>query len=162
MSENPAEPTNDALADEAAELIRETNEKYEQNREEQAAFLDTVAEEEGATELETECNLIGDYTVTLRAKLNGDVIDRLGQIDARLERVQSGDAPAYEISEVADDVSQVLADVIDGDSWTKARFYEAYRAEGVDPLGVMLKRVFESLQEERERREGTADGFRSE
>jgi len=88
------------------------------------------------------------------------VIDRLGQIDARLERVQSGDAPAYEISEVADDVSQVLADVIDGDSWTKQRFYEAYRAEGVDPLGVMLKRVFESLQEERERMEGSADGFR--
>jgi len=161
MSEEP-DTIDDDLADQAGELILEAEEQLQQNRAEQQAFLETVAEEEGAEVLETECNLIGDYTVTLRAKLNGDVIDRLGQIDARLERVQSGDAPAYEISEVADDVSQVLADVIDGDSWTKARFYSAYRAEGVDPLGVMLKRVFESLQEERERREGTADGFRTE
>jgi len=29
-------------------------------------------------------------------------------------------------------------------------------------LGVMLKRVFESLKAERERREGAASGFRSE
>jgi uncharacterized protein YpuA (DUF1002 family) len=145
----------------AAQLARETAEKHEQNQQEQAEFLDTVKEEEGAEVLETQCNLIGEYTVPLRAKLDGELMDAMGRIDDRLERLNNEDARAYEISETADEVSQLLADVIDDSEWHKRKFYKAYESEGLDPLGVMLERAFESLREERERREGVADGFRT-
>ena len=160
MSEGP-ETINDDLADDAAELIQETHDQYEQNRQEQEAFLETVAEEEGAEVLETKCNIIGEYTVPLQAKLSGEIMDRMGALDDRLERLEAGEARAYEISETADEVSQLLADVIDEPTWDKRKFYEAYESEGLEPLGTMLERVFESLKQERERRRGTADGFRS-
>lgn len=159
MPDEP-ESIDDDLADDAAELIREADDQLRQNRHKQEQFLETVAEEEGAEVLETECNLIGDYTVPLKAKLSGEIMDRMGALDDRLERLEAGEARAYEISETADEVSQLLADVIDDSDWHKKKFYAAYEAEGLDPLGVMLERAFESLRDERERRRGTADGFR--
>jgi len=159
MSEQEPETKQDQLAEDAADLILEADDQLRQNRQEQQEFLDTVAEEEGAEVLETSCNLIGDYTVDLRAQLNGELMDKMGRIDDRLERIQSNDARAYEISDTADEVSQLLADVIDDSEWRKDTFYQAYRENGLDPLGVMLERAFESLKTEKERREGTADGF---
>ena len=154
-----AEPDFDEIA---ADLALDAKESFEQSREEQEAFLETVAQEEGAEVLETQCNLIGDYTVPLKAKLDGDLMDAMGRIDDRLQRLQGKQGRAYEITETADEVSQLLADVIDDPEWHKSKFYAAYQSEGLDPLGVMLERAFESLKQERERRNGTADGFRSE
>lgn len=150
-------PDFDAMA---ADMAMDAKESYEQSQIEQQEFLDTVAEEEGAELLETECNLIGDYVVPLSAKLDGELMDAMGRIDARLERLQSKQGRAYEFSETADEVCQLLADVIDSPEWHKSKFYKAYEAEGLEPLGVMLERAFESLKAERERRQGTADGFR--
>ena len=146
----------------AADLALDAKESFEQSREEQEAFLETVAQEEGAEVLETQCNLIGDYTVPLKAKLDGDLMDAMGRIDDRLQRLQGKQGRAYEITETAEEVSQLLADVIDDPEWHKSKFYAAYQSEGLDPLGVMLERAFNSLKQERERRNGTADGFRSE
>lgn len=145
----------------AADLARQTEQKWQQSKEEQEEFLQTVSEEEGAEVLETTCNLIGDYTVPLRAKLDGELMDTMGRIDDRLERVEAGNARAYEIGETADEVSRLLADVIDDAEWHKDTFYKAYENEGIDALGVMLRRAFESLKDEKERRQGTADGFRA-
>ena len=142
-----AEPDFDEIA---ADLAQDAKESFEQSREEQEAFLETVAQEEGAEVLETQCNLIGDYTVPLKAKLDGDLMDAMGRIDDRLQRLQGKQGRAYEITETADEVSQLLADVIDDPEWHKSKFYAAYQSEGLDPLGVMLERAFESLKQERE------------
>jgi len=156
------ETVDDDLADDAADLILETEEAYQERQAEHEEFLETVKEEEGAELIETTCTLIGDYTVAVRAKLDGELMDRMSHLDARMERFENGEARGYEISETADEVSQLLADLIDGDDWTKRKFYSAYEAEGLDPLGVMLERVMNAVKDERERREGVADGFRSE
>lgn len=160
---NEQDPQSDDLADQAAELIQETNASYEERRREQQEFLDTVSEEaDGAEVLETQCTLIGDYTVPVAAKLDGNLMDRLGALDARIERFDSedSDARAYEFSETADEISQILADVIEDTDYHKDLFYEVYQEEGLEPLGEFLETVFEALREERERRSGAADGFR--
>lgn len=154
------QPDPDELDAFAADLAKQTDQKFQQSQEEQEEFLDTVAEEEGAEILETTCNLVGEYTVPLRAKLNGDLMDAMGRIDARLERLEGEEGRAYEISETADDVCQLLEDVIDDPEWHKSKFYAAYESEGLKPIGTMLERAFESLKAERERRRGAADGFR--
>lgn len=153
----------DPLAEDAAELVMETNRKYQENKADQEAFLETVAEEEGTAPIQTECNLIGDYTVPLKAKLNGELIDRMSAVQAQGKRIeQHPEAEGHKVSEVADRACQILADVIDDPEWHKDKFYAAYQAEGFDPLLTMLDRVFDSLKTERERMEGAADGFRSE
>lgn len=146
----------------AADLALDAKKSHKQNKQEQQEFLDTVSEEEGADVLETQCNIMGDYVVPLRAKLNGDLMDAMGRIDARLERLENEEGRAYEFSETADEASQLLADAIDDPEWHKAKFYAAYENEGLKPLGVMLNRVFTNLKEERERRRGVSDGFRKE
>jgi hypothetical protein len=159
MSDESRDEQLDALAE---DLVAQAESKYEETQQAQQEFLESVAEESGAEILETECNLIAEYTVPLKAKLTGDIMDRMGVLEDRLERMQAGDAAAYEVSETADDISQILADIIDDPDWHKSKFYAAYEQEGLAPLGVMIERVFESLKQERERRKGAADGFRPE
>ena len=144
----------------AVALQQEAQRDYEQAREEQQEVLSAVAEEDGAEVLETQCNIAGDYTVTLKTKLNGEIMDTISAMDARVERYENGEARAYEVSETADDSAQLLADIIDGPEWDKDTFYEFYKKEGLEPLGEMISRVLNSLQKERERRQGAAEGFR--
>lgn len=161
MSGQEPETVDDEIADQAGEMLLEMQQEHEEKMAEQEAFLETVAEEEGSEVLETQCNIIGDYTVPIKAKLNGELMDRLSHMDARVERFEQGEARGYEITEAADEISQILADVVDDTSWGKEKFYAAYEQEGLAPLGVMLERAFESLKEERERQQGAAEGFRA-
>jgi len=144
----------------AVALQQEAEQDYQEQRQEQEEFLQTVKEEEGADTLETECNLVGDYVVPLEAKLDGTLMDTLGEMDARLEKLQEGNGRAYEFGEAADNAAQILADVIDDPEWHKSKFYAVYKAEGLEPLGAMLERAFESLKKERKRQQGAAEGFR--
>jgi len=155
------EPVDDDLADEAGELILEANEELEQRRAEQEAFLETVEEETDAPVVETPCNIIGDYTVDIRAELDGELTDRLGEMEARLERVDAGEGHAYDITEVADETSQMLADLITDPTWDKETFYEAYERTGHEALLEMFTEVFNAIKSERERQEGAAEGFRA-
>ena len=143
----------------AQDLVDDASQEFEQSREEQAAFLDAVADEEGAEVLETTASIKG-HSVPVSARLNGDVMDAMGRIDSRLERIEREEARAYEVSDTADDVAQLLADVTDDPALTKREFYRQYEAHGIDPLGVVLEEVFKALKTEKERREGAADGFR--
>ena len=143
----------------AADLAQDAKESFKENREEQAAFLDAVADDEGAEVLETTASIKG-HSVPVSARLNGDVMDAMGRIDSRLERIEREEARAYEVSDTADDVAQLLADVTDDPALTKREFYRQYEAHGIGPLGVVLERVMNALKVERERQEGAADGFR--
>ena len=144
----------------AQDLVEDASQEFEQSREEQAAFLDAVADEEGAEVLETTASIKG-HSVPVSARLNGDVMDAMGRIDSRLERIEREEARAYEVSDTADDVAQLLADVTDDPALTKREFYRQYEAHGIAPLGTVLERVMNALKVERERRQGIADGFRS-
>jgi hypothetical protein len=146
----------------AAELVTNTKEKFAQSQAAQDEFLESVAEESGAEVLETQCNIIAEYTVPVKTKLSGEVLDRMGALEDRLERMEAGNAAAYEVGETADEIAQLLADMVDDPEWHKRKFFAAYKAEGLAPLGDMTQRVFESLRDERERRQGAADGFRQE
>jgi len=145
----------------AAELMQEAEQEYQQKREEQQAVLDTVAEEDGADVLETTCNIAGDHTVPLKAKLNGKVLDQMGALEARFEDFEDGNVKGYEIGETADDMAQMLADVVDSPEWDKQTFYGLYEKEGLEPIGKLLIRALNSLLKERERQQGAAEGFRA-
>ena len=160
MADETPDSVNDDLAEEAADLILEADEQLQERRAEHEEFLDTVAAEEGAEVLETSVNLIGEYVVDVRVKIDGELTDRMAHMESRIKRATSGEGSMIDVSETADDVAQLLADMVDDPGWSKAKFYAAYEAEGLDPLGVMLQRIMESVEQERERRHGTAEGFR--
>jgi hypothetical protein len=157
------EPIQDDLAQNAAALIQDANETYRERQREQAEFLETVAEEEGEEILETTCNIIGDYTVPLKAKMNGELIDRMTHVQETGKQIEENpEAEGHKMSRVAEEMCQILDDVINDPDYNKEMFYKAYRAEGFKAIMAMLERAFGSLQDERERREGVADGFRQE
>ena len=103
------EPVKDDIAEQAGELILEADEQYQQNKAEQEAFLETVAQEEGAEVLETTCNLVGEYVVDIKAKLSGDIMDRMGALDDRVERIDVG---SIVISNVITNGSKVITILI--------------------------------------------------
>lgn len=159
--EQPAGMDAENLDERAADLALDAAESYQEKQAEQKEFLDTVAEEEGEAPIETECNLIGDYTVPIRAKMNGKLIDRMSAVQAQGKRIENNpEAEGHKITEVADEMCQVLADLIDDPEWDKRTFYQAYREEGPTPVLNMLDRAFDSLKKEKKRMEGRADGFR--
>jgi len=144
------------------ELVEETNERYEEAQERKAEFLETVKDDSDEEVVETTCNLVGDMVVNIRAKRNGDLIDRMGHIEETLEAVEQEEEGTYRISEVADEASQLLADIVQDKGLDKEAFYTAYREEGIDELGKMIETVFESVEKEVEKKRGAADGFRPE
>jgi hypothetical protein len=146
----------------AEELIEETNERYEAAQERKEEFLETVKDDSDEEVVETSCNLVGDMVVDIRAKRNGELIDRMGHIEETLEAVEAEEEGTYRISEVADEASQLLADTVQDSGLDKEAFYIAYSEEGIDELGKMIENVFESIEKEVEKQRGSADGFRSE
>jgi hypothetical protein len=95
--------------------------------------------------------------VPVRAKLSGEVMERMEALDERMQKLDTGDA---RVSETADEVSQLLADLIDDPEYNKQLFYDVYRKNNLNELSGLLETVFTALKEERKRRRGAADGFR--
>lgn len=149
-------------SDKPPELVQKAREQRQQRQEEQEDFLEAVAKEEGIEPLETTVTLVGDYTVTVTARLDGQLMDRLAHIDEKLDRVEAGDERVYKASEAADDAAQLLADLVDDPEYNKELFYRTYEQQGLDIIGDFIETIFEGLQNARERRQGTADGFRQE
>jgi glutaredoxin 2 len=147
----------DDFNERAADMVLETEQEYQEKKAEQEAFLDAVAEESDVEILETKCNLIGDFVVPVRAKLSGEVMERMEALDERMQKLDTGDA---RVSETADEVSQLLADLIDDPEYNKQLFYDVYRKNNLNELSGLLETVFTALKEERKRRRGAADGFR--
>lgn len=142
------------------ELLEQTRERHEERQEEIEAFHEAVKDESDAEVLETECNIVGDITVSVSAKRNGRLMDKMGHIEERLEYVEKEEAGTYKITEAAEDASQLLADVVDDPELTKDEFYKVYRSEGLEELGKMLERAFNAIEEESKRQQGAVDGFR--
>jgi hypothetical protein len=148
--------------DNIQDLMEKTDERYEERQEDIADFHQAVQEESETEVIETTCNIVGDVTVGVTAKRNGELMDRMGHIEERLEYVETEKQGTYNITEAAQDAAQLLADVVDDPELTQGEFYKVYRGEGLEELGKMLKTVFSSIEKESERRRGAADGFRSE
>ncbi len=144
----------------ALELIEQAEEKHQKRQQEQQEFLDAIADESEAKIIETTAKLAEGFTVEVSAKRNGELMDRMGHIEEKLEYVEDKKHGTYKISEAADDASQLLDDLVEDNSLDKETFYQVYRSEGLETLGTLLERAFDAIEQEVERRQGTADGFR--
>ena len=144
----------------ALELVESAKEKHQERQREQREFLDAIADESEAEIIEATAKLAEGFTVGVSAKRNGELMDRMGHIEEKLEYVEDEGHGTYKISEAADDASQLLDDLVDDNSLDKETFYRVYRSEGLETLGTLLERAFDAIETEVGRRQGTADGFR--
>jgi len=156
MSE--AEAVNDQLAEDAADLILETEEQYQQQKAQQHDLLDAVAEEDGAPLLETKCSIHG-IVVPVSGRLTGEFVEHIESLDAEAKRRAEGES-GKGVSDIVREMADILDDLIDDPELTAEGVYQTYRKEGVGPVRTIMENVMESLQEEEERVRGTADGFR--
>jgi len=144
----------------AAELAQETDEKFQENKEDQHALLEAAAEEDGAPLLETKCEIYGEV-VPVSGRLTGDLIDRVTQLDNTAKAVADGEEDAGELQTIISELTGICADLIDDDDLTQSELYKLYRAEGVTPLRTITENVMSALQQEDERVSGAANGFRT-
>lgn len=142
------------------ELLDKTQERHEERQEEIAEFHDAVKEESDAEVIETTCNIAGDMTVDVSAKRNGELMDKIGHIEERLEYVESEERGTYKVTEAAEDASQLLADLVDDPHLDKQEFYKVYRSEGLETLGELIESVMQAIETEVKTRRQAADGFR--
>jgi len=142
------------------ELIDQTRARHEEAQEEIQEFHEAISEESDAEVLETQYNIAGDIVIDVSAKQNGELMDRMGAVEQKLEKVEQEESGVYRVTEAAEEAAQILADVTDNPEYTKDVFYEVYRTEGLEELGKKLRGAFEAIQNEGERLKGAADGFR--
>ena len=152
--------TTDDVDAQIGELVEETRERHEEREQTQEEILNAVAEESDTAELETTVNLVGNYTVTASAKLYGELMDKLADIDERQKRITEGKGRVAKIPELAEEISELLADIIDDPEYDADLFYAIYEQESAEILGEFIQQILESLQAERERQQGAIDGFR--
>jgi len=150
---------NDNLANEAAELIQETNAEYEQNKQDQHDLLDAVAEEDGAPLLETKCEIYG-HVVPVSGRLTGGFIERVEALDAEAKEIANEENPDRSVSDVIRELAEIGDDLIDDPELTADQIYQVYVDNGPRPVRTVIEEVIESLQREEERVSGDADGFR--
>ena len=141
----------------AAELVTEARERHEQRRAEQEAFLEAVADEEGAEVIETHVTLVEGFDVDVSVRLDGELDETLAEIE---ERTQTENPSASDVKFTAERAAGLLADAIDDDGYPRRLFIDTWHREGLAALGTMLKRVLEGVKAERERAHGVAEGFR--
>ena len=149
----------DDYQEKRAELIERTKERKQSLTEEQDAILDDIQQEHGGELIETACRITPNHTVDVSVDLNGEFIDRMGEIEDLNERIESGDTMASGTSEVMDKTSQLLADAVDDPEWTKDLFYQVYRENEPKALGELFGNIADAVKKERKRKAGAVDGF---
>jgi len=98
MTETPTTDSDTEKSDDyeqkRAELIERTKERKQSLTEEQDAILDDIQQEHGGELIETTCRITPNHTVGVSVDLNGEFIDRMGEIEDLNERIESGDTMA--------------------------------------------------------------------
>lgn len=146
--------------DKRQQLIEETKESYEAEKEQQQELKEAVASEHKGEVIETPVTLAGDVTATVHTRLTGELLDRMAHIEQTAEAVQDGDAKASDAPEIADSMAQLLADTLKEDHFNKSYFYEIYRETGLEAIGALFEEVATAIEDEQKRRQGAVDGFR--
>lgn len=142
-------------------LIEDAKQDYSEKKEQQNELKEAVASEHAGDKIETTANLAGDITVDISLFLDGELMDRMADVEAEIEAWENDDPSFRGASEVADNCAQVLADVVEEPHMTKAYFYEVYQETGLEGLGGLVENVFTSIEKEQERMQGAVDGFRA-
>lgn len=141
-------------------LKRDTQQSFAEQKERQNELKEAVAEEHAGSKVETQTTLAGDVVVDLSLHLDGTLMDRMADVEAEIDAWEQGDPSFRGASDVADNCSQVLADVVDDSAMTKQYFYEVYESTGLEGLGALVENVFSAVEQEQERMDGAMDGFR--
>lgn len=140
------------------ELLNKTRDRYQERKAEQEAFLEQVKEEDGAESISTHVTLVEGFDVDVTVTLDGELTDTLADIEERTERENPS---AVDVRQTAREAADLLADAVDDPAYPFELFLDVYETEGLPALGTMLKRVLEGVKAERERQQGTAEGFRA-
>jgi hypothetical protein len=141
-------------------LKRETQESFAEHKERQNELKEAVAEEHAGEKVKTKTTLAGDVVVDISLYLDGELMDRMADVEAEINAWEQNNPSFRGASEVADNCSQVLADVVDDPAMNKRYFYEVYEETGLQGLGALVENVFSAVEEEQERMDGAMDGFR--
>lgn len=134
-------------------------EKKRELEKEQQEILGEIQEEHGGELIETPVTIAGDYTATVKTKLHGQLISRMGAVQDRLEAGEEQES-LRDIDSAMDEAATILDGIIEEAEYDKKLFFSVYDQEGPEALAAIIKKVFSAIKKEQERKAGQIDGFR--
>jgi len=149
----------DVFSEEELEAIEDTRETKREYEERQQEFLDKLSQEESADVVAATTTLAEGLTVDVTVELSGEFEETLADMETVAQNIEDAQS-LKDLPELTDRACQTLADVVDDPALDKQAFYAAYQEFGSETLGTMLRRVFESVEQQRKRDMGEVDGFR--
>jgi hypothetical protein len=123
-------------------------------------LIAAIRDEQGGDTPTTEVKLAEGFTVDVRTRLDGALLNRLSQMERDLERAQEGDGGIAAVQKISKQAATLLADLVKDDSYDEALFLAVYEAEGLDAIGTFLQRIFNAIAEVKQEEREAADGFR--
>lgn len=159
-SDLPSINEDDSPEERRQKLREATAKKSRERNENQKALLDAIQSEHGGELIETTVNIAGDITADIEVRDNGDLLDEMGRIQKNLEDAQDRQQ-AYKVSEAAEDTAHLLGEIFTDSDYDATYWYDVYRETGLSGLLAVFENVGDSIQSERERLSGAAEGFRN-
>lgn len=144
-----------------AELVEGAGDLAADADRQRSRLIAAIRDEQGGDTPTTEVKLTEGFTVDVRTRLDGALLNRLSQMERDLERAQEGDGGIAAVQKISKQAATLLADLVKDDSYDEALFLAVYEAEGLDAIGTFLQRIFNAIAEVKQEEREAADGFRS-
>lgn len=143
-----------------SELIDDAKSLAEQTEEKHRTFLQALRENDEESGSTTQVTLVEGFEVTVRTRIDGRILDRLGDMEANLEAAQDGTASVKSVSDTAHQAAELLEDLITDEEYDTPLFLHVYEEEGLEVLGTFLEAIFEAIGEVKQEQQEAADSFR--
>lgn len=150
----------DADPEEQEATIREAASKAKRDRDRKTSeFVQSLKEEHGGNEVETEVQLADDITVTARVDFSKEFVDRMREIQseaseaAEAESIKDFDAAMW-------DAARVLDEIVVEEEYDAPKFYDVYAEGDAILLAKIAKLILENVKEEASEVVDGMDGFR--
>ncbi len=154
----------DVFNEDELAAVEDTRQTHQERQEQQQEFLERISQSHEVEVVETEVTLwdakgIDPVRANVRAKLDGNLTDRLAEMEDLAERVETSQS-IKKASQSVDHAIQMLADIVVDSSIDKQFLYQVYQQTDGEVIATMLKNVFEGVEQQQSREMGEADGFR--
>lgn len=134
-------------------ILEAANQRKQQLEEKKQHALDALKSEHGGEVVETNVELGTDLEATIKVKLNGQLLKKMGKVDDHFEKLSDYDYAAREIC-------NIVAGMLVEEEYDEELFYQLYLDEGEKPLMQVIDSVFGAIREEQKQRREGVDQFR--
>jgi len=150
----------EVFGERGAELVDGAKDLAADAERQRSSLIAAIRKEQGGDTPSTEVTLADGFTVDVRTRLDGALLNRLSDMEQDLLEAEKGKGGITAVKETGEQAAELLAELVLDQDYDKELFLAVYEAEGLDAIGTFLERIFGAIAEVKEQEREAADGFR--